>query len=251
MAVVFENEILRALPWNERMSLEPLLESEYLAQGQILIQPSSPLQSAWFPEDAVLSRVMDAGSRSPEVGMIGREGFVGTALLTDTLAFPATTRVLIPGRTWRIRADDFRLSLSLHAGLAKLCRCFAHALYIQTASIAVTNATAPLEQRLARWLLMVDDRVGGKDITVSHEQIASLLGVRRPSVTVGLQILEGHGLLRATRKSIRIRDRQRLQAVAGELYGLAECEWERLMTLAHRPGTVVRESFKAAAFRAE
>jgi CRP-like cAMP-binding protein len=100
---------------------------------------------------------------------------------------------------------------------------------VQVAQTAVANARTPAEERLARWLLMYHDRQDGDDLPVTHEFLSIMLGVRRPTVTVAIHTLEGAGLIRARRGHIRVIDRGRLEEAAGQTYGPAEAEYERLI----------------------
>ena len=103
------------------------------------------------------------------------------------------------------------------------------------AFMTIANAGAPAEERLARWLLMYHDRQDGDDLSVTHEFLSIMLGVRRPTVTVAIHTLEGAGLIRARRGRIRVLSRTRLEEAAGQTYGPAEAEYERLIGPLRRP----------------
>lgn len=109
--------------------------------------------------------------------------------------------------------------------LLKFVQVFA----IQTAQTAVVNAHAKLEQRLARWLLMAQDRVGGDLLPLTHEFLSLMLGVRRPGVTESMKSLQKLELITGLRGQVRVRDRAGLQRVAGETYGIPEAEYRRLL----------------------
>jgi hypothetical protein len=106
---------------------------------------------------------------------------------------------------------------------------YAQSLHIQTGYTALVNARSKLEERLARWLLMCEDRSAGSKVAMTHEFLSVMLGVRRPGVTVAIQLLEGRGLIRAQRGEIVIRDRQGLILCADGGYGEAEAEYQRLI----------------------
>jgi hypothetical protein len=116
---------------------------------------------------------------------------------------------------------------------------------IQVAFTALANGRAKLEERLARWLLMVHDRVVGDRIVLTHEYMAVMLGVRRPGVTVALHILEGKGAIRSHRGEVVIKDREGLAAEAGGGYGQPETEYARL--LGSEPGKRTDESAASSA----
>lgn len=100
---------------------------------------------------------------------------------------------------------------------------------VQLAYTAVSNAIHEVTERLARWLLMCHDRVPGNEITLTHEFLSMMLGVRRPSITTSLHILEGNGYIRAERANITIRNRAALEEFAQDAYGKPEREYRRLM----------------------
>jgi len=100
-----------------------------------------------------------------------------------------------------------------------------HALLIQTAETAYANAGFTIEARLARWVLMTDDRLEGGDLPLTHEFLSMMLGVRRPGVTAAIQMLESNGLIRASRGRITVLDRTGLEKAAGDAYGVSKAEY--------------------------
>ncbi len=106
---------------------------------------------------------------------------------------------------------------------------FAQSFLIQATHTAISNGSAKLEERLARWLLMAHDRIDGDELPLIHDFLALMLGVRRPGVTVAIHSLEGQGLIEAARGVIRVIDRKGLEEVANASYGTPEAEYERLM----------------------
>ena len=116
-------------------------------------------------------------------------------------------------------------SPSLLAGFLR----YAHALMVQTAQTAYANAGFTMEARLARWILMTDDRLEREDLPLTHDFLSMMLGVQRPGVTMAVQALEASKLIRAKRGGITVLDRAGLEAVADDAYGLAEAEYARVM----------------------
>jgi CRP-like cAMP-binding protein len=100
---------------------------------------------------------------------------------------------------------------------------------VQTAHTAIANAQARLDERLARWLLMAHDRVSGNDVALTHEFLSLMLGVRRAGVTEAIQVLERQNLIRAGRGVITLRNRKRIEKIAGNFYGSPEAEYRRLL----------------------
>jgi CRP-like cAMP-binding protein len=106
---------------------------------------------------------------------------------------------------------------------------FVQSFLIQATHTAISNGSARLEERLARWLLMAHDRIESDDLPLVHEFLALMLGVRRPGVTIGIHSLEGAGLIEARRGVIKILDRKGLEDAANASYGVPEAEYRRLM----------------------
>ena len=137
--------------------------------------------------------------------------------------------IQLPGAGHRIAAAPFRAALDASAGLRTLLQRFAQALAVQTAFTALSNAVHPMEERLARWLLMCDDRTDAGELAITHEFMSTMLAVRRPSVTTALHGLEGNGLIHAERGLVTIRNRAALEDFAADAYGRPEREYERLL----------------------
>jgi CRP-like cAMP-binding protein len=141
---------------------------------------------------------------------------------------PFLTFMQIEGSATRFSVEDFRRATDNSPKLRTLFLSYARSFAIQVSTTAVANGRSTLEQRLARWLLMVGDRLGN-NFQITHEFIAVMLAVRRPGVTLAIQALEGKGLIKARRGAMHIVDRAGLIGAAGGGYGLAEKEQERLL----------------------
>jgi hypothetical protein len=137
--------------------------------------------------------------------------------------------VQVSGQAMRVPASHFVTALRQSPNMRMLLSRYARAFAIQVAFTALANGRAKLEERLARWLLMVHDRIVGDRIALTHDYMAVMLGVRRPGVTVALHILEGKGVIRAHRGEVVIKDREGLAAEAGGGYGQPEAEYARLL----------------------
>ena len=196
-----------------------------------IIEPNEPIGRVFFPEGGVTSIVAEQeGGDQVEVGIFGREGMSGSAVVTGAVQSPFRSMVQVDHTTALIIASDRLLeaceqSRSLHLLLLK----FSQALTVQAALTAASNAHYALPERLARWLLMCHDRVEGDQIELTHEFMAMMLAVRRSGVTVTLHTLEGTGAIRGTRGIVTILDRGRLEEIAGDSYGEAESEYRRLI----------------------
>jgi hypothetical protein len=171
------------------------------------------------------TRLLD---RSIEVGLIGREGMSGLAVVMGTDRSPNETFMQVAGGGQRISAAKLRPRMEQSGTLRRAFLCYAHAFAIQTAYTAMANGRSKLEERLARWLLMAHDRLDGDELPLTHEFIAMMLGVRRPGVTVALSLLENDGLIHANRGAISIIDRKGLEESSNGAYGASEAEYRRL-----------------------
>jgi CRP-like cAMP-binding protein len=188
-----------------------------------------PIEWVYFLESGLASVVADLpGTKAIEVGMIGLEGVTGTGLAEGDDIAPFDCFMQGAGVARRVEASALRSAMEASPELRQLLLCFARAFGMQVATTAVANGHGTLEARLSRWLLMVGDRLG-HSFEVTHEFLALMLAVRRSGVTLAIQILEGHGLIKATRGNVMIVDRDGLIAHASGTYGFAEAEYKRLL----------------------
>jgi CRP-like cAMP-binding protein len=132
------------------------------------------------------------------------------------------------GSGQRLAAAKLKACMEASVTLRRTLLNYGHAFYIQTAYTVLANARSKLEDRLSRWLLMAHDRVDGDKLTLTHEFLAIMLGVRRPGVTIALKFLEARGLIQTSRGVISIVDRKGLEESANGAYGTAEAELQRL-----------------------
>lgn len=225
----YRNRLLGLLDAQDRSLLSPHLEHVELELRDCLEQQGRPIKFVYFIEEGIGSIVAKmAPGRDAEAGILGHEGMTGTvAVLGGDLA-PHECFVQLAGAAMRIPIAPFRDALERSPTLRRFLLRFVQCLMMQTSYTALANARQRLENRLARWLLMCEDRAGA-ELNITHEFLSIMLGVRRPGVTVAIQVLEGNGLIRATRGKIEIRDRERLIKLADGSYGAPEAEYERLI----------------------
>ena len=220
-----KNHILSALGESDLRAITPLLESVDLPFRKSLEQRGH--QSGWvyFPDTGVASVVTNSHSaRGVEVGMIGFEGFVGIGIAMHAARSAHDTFMQVPGAGWRMEAHQFSNALDESVTLRISMLQAANKFFTQVARTAVSNARGTIEERLARRLLMVHDRVVGDEVQLTHELLSTMLGVRRPGVTLALNHLEGRGLIACRRGAIVVVDRQGLELKSKGAYGLAEQE---------------------------
>ncbi len=225
-----ENQLLRRLSADDRAALGPFERIE-LTLRQDLERPNEPIEHVYFVDTGFASVVADRSDDDPiEIGLIGNEGMTGVSIVLGDTQSPFATFVQGNGIATRISAANLRQALLHRPGVRKAFGAYVRYFLTQTACTAASNGRSTIETRLARWLVMVADRMGN-DFSITHDFLAIMLAVRRSGVTVALQQLEGDGLIRSTRGNILILDRSGLLAVAGDSYGVPEREYRRLFGL--------------------
>jgi CRP-like cAMP-binding protein len=213
------NLILGALPANEYSALLAYLEPGQLEWHSRLHQANEIFEFGYFPEGGVISFVVPVrDGRSAEVGMVGREGFVGAPLAGGLDRSPVDAMVQVATSALRISAASLRKVLPSLPQLGFLLTKYALIHGMQLGQTAACNRLHNLEQRLARWLLMSQDRVNASVLPYTQELLAIMLGTDRPSVSVAAGILQGKGSIRQLRGQVEITDRSKLKASACECY---------------------------------
>ena len=225
----YKNELLRRLNQEDLDLIEPYLVRSELPLRTMLENRNSPIEFVYFLEDGIGSIVakMPMG-RDTEVGLIGFEGMTGTALVLGDDQSTHECYVQLAGEAHRLPADRFLSVLSQSETLRPFLLRYVQLLFIQTGYTALVNARSKLEERLARWLLMCDDRVAGDRLTITHEFLAIMLGVHRPTVTLVLGTLQQDGLISTRYGRIRVLRRRRLQEASCECYDVIRAHFRRL-----------------------
>ena len=223
------NRLLSRLTAPDLGLLRPHLKDVDLPLRKRLETPRKIIEQIYFPESGFVSVVADGvANQRVEVGMIGLEGMTGLAVLLGTDRSPNETFVQNAGKGLRMPATELRKAMERSGTLRSHLLLYAHAFLVQATQTARANSRSKLEERLARWLLMAHDRLGTDDLVITHEFLSMMLGVRRPGVTVGLNLLERAALIRIHRGVISIIDRTGLKRAANGAYGVAEAEFSRL-----------------------
>ena len=217
-----KNRILKGLSAVDLALLKPDLEPVELPVRQVLETPNKPIKHSYFIEYGLASIVAANKNKRLEVGLIGCEGVTGLPIILGNDRSPNENFMQVPGHGIRIAADKLRKAITQSRSLERALLNFAHDFMNQTANTALANGTATLEERLARWLLMANDRLRGDEVPLTHEFLSLMLGVRRAGVTVALHYLEQRALIRMSRKQIVITDRKGLRAAANGSYHEAE-----------------------------
>jgi CRP-like cAMP-binding protein len=222
------NRLLRRLGPDDLRLLSPHLKAVDLPRHMVLEETGREIEFVYFLESGLCSVVVGNRDLKAEAGHIGFEGATGTALVHGTSVPDAGSFMQIGGRGWRISASDLLSAMETMPDLRLVLLLFAQSLTTQITHSLLATAKFKIQQRLARWLLMCHDRTRGDTLFLTHEFLALMLAVRRASVTLELQMLEGQGLIKAMRGSVAILDRDGLVELAGGSYGIPEREYERL-----------------------
>jgi CRP-like cAMP-binding protein len=215
------------LPEDFTALLEHLEPVDFKA-GQVLSPASEPVEHIYFPESGFSSMTFGQHDKV-EVGLVGREGMTGFSIALGVRSVPFDCFIQLSGSGLRMPAKILQDMIEERTTLRRMLLRYAHVMYVQAAATAFVNVEHTVETRLARWLLMCHDRVDHNDISITHEFLSIMLGVRRAGVTSAIHVLEGFGSIQSTRGLITVRDRGRLEELADNSYGYPEAEYARLI----------------------
>ena len=213
------NQILLGLPPKESAELSAKLELVEMQTHGVLNEISEPVRFGYFINTGLASilNVLSDG-KSVEVGLTGKEGFVGLPLAVGLISSPTRAVTQVAGSAFQIRAGDLLQILPSCPRLANQLNRYSQELAVQSVQVAACNRLHEVEERLARWLLMVQDRIGSDVVPLTHEFLAHMLGTRRASVTVAAGILQKAGLITYTRGTLKVVNRTELEEAACECY---------------------------------
>lgn len=231
------NLLIQAMTREDLALLHPCLERIALVQNQVLAEANQPIEHLYFPEGCIVLLTTPVGHDMAKVGIVGREGLIGTPILLGTDRSPSRAFVQVASPSaLRIATADMRRLLRQSETLQALMLRYVEAYLVQSAHSTVSNAHFRIEARLARFLLMCHDRVDGDEIHITHECMAMIIAAQRTGVTLCLHVFEGDGAIKSTRGSVVIRNRAALEELAGDAYGSAEAEYRRLIgPFGHQP----------------
>jgi CRP-like cAMP-binding protein len=230
------NYLLRGLPPAELSRLAPSLELVRLARPTELEAANEEVEFVYFPTSGVASIVaIDEGGESVDTAMIGREGMTGLSVFLGTRQSPQRTIVQVPLAGLRIRADALRRELAHGGALVTLLNRHTQVVMATMAQLILCNRIHRLDQRAARWLLQVDERVEGAPFGVTQEFLALMIGVQRPALSVAMRQFKDAGLVRYSRGQITIADREGLQARSCGCSRIIATEAQRLRELEDVP----------------
>jgi len=213
------NQLIERLPHKERHRLLALSEPVTLALSQVLSEAGSVTDYVYFPTAGFISLVaVTDGSSGVEVGMVGREGMLGIQAVLGVAMAPLHSLVQGAGTAWRIDITAFQRELLDSPVLQSSLQRYMYVLMVQLATSAACLRFHLIGQRLARWLLMTQDRACSDHLHVTHEFLAYMLGVRRVGITTAASALQRAGLIEYQRGSLIVLDRAGLEAAACSCY---------------------------------
>lgn len=221
-----ENRLLAKLPKKEYQRLLPDLENVELTFGDILYEPGDKITHVHFPNDSIISLLSAVGKRSTlEVGIVGNEGMAGIPVFMGVTESRQQALVQGAGTAMRMKSATLRKELTHPGALARLLHRYSHTLLTQITQSAACNRFHVVDERLARWLLMSQDRTGGsQEIHLTQEFLSNMLGVRREGVSKAAADLQKRKLIRYSRGNVTILDRTGLEAAACECYRIIKDE---------------------------
>jgi len=214
-----ENHLIELLPRKDRLSLLAVCEPVTLTLSEVLCERGDTTRHVYFPVDGFISLVTQVDDHPGlEVGMVGREGMVGAQLSLGVAVSPLRALVQGPGAAWRVGSAAFRRELARSAALRRNMDLYLSVLMAQLATSAACLRFHLIGPRLARWLLMTQDRAHADRFHVTHEFLAYMLGVRRVGITMAAGGLQRAGLIAYHRGEITVLDRPGLEAAACSCY---------------------------------
>ncbi|PWL16459.1 Crp/Fnr family transcriptional regulator [Falsochrobactrum shanghaiense] len=224
------NKLLALLPSSDYCAIAREITYVELPRGVMLAKTGRPIEYVYFLTNGIGSVIVaTAEGNRAEAGIFGFDGYIPTSAIAGMETSPYDVLIQVAAKGYEMPYENFRRWMDSNRNFSRIMIRSIEAFSIQLAYTAVSNAIHEVTQRLARWLLMCDDRIMGNEIELTHEFLSIMLAVRRPTVTTSLHVLEGQGLIRSERGNIIIRNRSGLEQYAHDAYGRPETEYFRLM----------------------
>lgn len=225
-----QNQLLSSLPKEAYARLKRHLRVEKMPLKKVLYQANEPITKAYFPLSALLSWIslLEDGTLT-EIALVGNEGMMGLPLIWGGESTPNNAIVQFPGEVMVLEKQPLLEEFGRNEAFSKVIFLYMQAVFTQVAQNAMCNRQHTTEERLARWLLCVQDSVQRDELTLTHEFMSKMLGIRRSGVTVSAGILQQAGMIRYSRGRLAILNRQQLEDTACECYRLVQNEYFRLL----------------------
>ncbi|WP_309682449.1 Crp/Fnr family transcriptional regulator [Polaromonas sp.] len=225
-----QNHLIELLPGKDRLHLLAQCEPVELILAEVLCNAGEPTLHVYFPTEGFISLVATvAGSPGVELGMVGSEGMLGAEMVLGVATSPLHALVQGQGTAWRISARAFRGELGRSASLRRQLNRYLYVVMAQQASSATCLRFHLVNQRLARWLLMSQDRAHSASFHVTQEFLAYMLGIRRVGITSAASALQRQGLIEYHRGEMTVLDRGGLEAVACSCYAADQQAYAELL----------------------
>ena len=217
------NLILLSASESDYSSLRPHLDYVKLPNHLVVHDAGGQLEFAYFPNRGLISLVVVMkDGKTAEAGIVGNEGFTGTPAAVGLSRSPLRAVVQVTGDGFRIRVENLQSTLESTPRLQVMLTRYAIVQGMQVAQTAACNRLHGIEQRLARWLLMTQDRVDAESLPITHDFLATMLGTDRPSVSLAAGVLQKKKLIEYTRGAVKIVNRKKLEKSACECYGITQ-----------------------------
>lgn len=219
------NKVLLSIPDSEYLVIRPHLEFLRMPHHLVLYEPTDPLEFVYFPNGGMVSLViaMEDG-RTVEVGEVGKEGFAGIPAAVGMKRSQVREVVQIAGNGFRVRVGALQSALRSAPQLQLILTRYAVGQGLQIAQTAACNRLHNIEERLARWLLITQDRVDSTKFAITHDFLATMLGTDRPTVSLAAGILQKKQVITYTPGVVRIVSRTKLERCACECYGAIQLD---------------------------
>lgn len=222
------NAILNRLSDDELKTLLPKFKLVKLSLGEILYEPNEKIGYVYYPTSGVISLLASfEDGTTVEAGITGNEGMMGTACVLGADTTPHQALVQTSGEALRMTFGDLRAQVEEGGPFLAATLIYTNLMFVQVAQTAACNRLHSLEQRLARWLLMTDDRVAGNQLELTQEFMSRMLGVRRAGVTVAANELKQRAIIEYRRGNVIIIDRKGLELTSCGCYELVKREYDR------------------------
>jgi CRP-like cAMP-binding protein len=225
-----DNYLLATLPTEDFDRVLPNLELVTLEVGEVMAHPGQKISHAYFPTTAIISMMyMMENGDSAEIAVVGRDGVVGISLFLGSGRTSSSTVVQNAGQAYRLSSHNLALEFDRHSAMMRTLLRFTQATVAQITQLAVCNRHHRLEQQLCRWLLVRVDLAPAEVLTITHELIGKMLGVRREGITTEASKLKSAGFIRYKRGLVQVVDRAGLERLVCECFGVVKDEYARLL----------------------
>lgn len=228
--VALKNHLLAALPTVELERIAPSLEAVSLPLGKVLYESGDKMTHIYFPTTVIISLlyIMENGGTA-EIGIAGNNGLVGIALFMGGETTSSRAVVQSAGDAVRMKAKDLQTAFALGGVFQNILLRYTQSFMTQISQTAVCNRLHTVEQQLCRWLLINNDQLESNKLVMTHDLIANMLGVRREGVSIAAGHLQKKGLIKYSRGTITMLDREKLEAAVCECYQVVMDEYDRLL----------------------